>query len=107
MPVKAFLICAVIGLAIIVPAEIKPIKKASSSAVYEIDYIELTNKNVIVHFQMKANRQYTLQASPVMPTEASNWVNIITLPKYPFDLHYPYSETYANKPPRFFRLRVQ
>jgi hypothetical protein len=86
------------------PAQVNAPKIQSNA--YKIDLIEINDKYVVVHFEMAANKRYTVQASPVMPAAASNWVNVLTLPVYPFDLHYAYADTFTNKA-RYYRLRVQ
>ena len=110
---KALVIFATLGAVLVSPAQNKPeASKKSPTAAASAPYIYLVDfdpisKQYNVHFETLANKRYTVQASRVMPAVATNWVDVLSVPPYPFANHYIYTEKYTNEVKRYFRLKMQ
>ncbi|HMP82322.1 MAG TPA: hypothetical protein PKA41_06395 [Verrucomicrobiota bacterium] len=75
----------------------------------KIDLIEpFLNDQVLIHFEVPANRTYVLQYSEKLLTNGvvgAGWTNLWEAPKLPFANHYVWVDTRL-RPQRFYRLHV-
>ena len=79
---------------------------------HRIDYIEIDNRYVNIHFNTLPNRAYALQYrssvsftnAPGTPT--TGWSNLFVVPVQPFQNHYVISDVRTNQQQRYYRLRI-
>jgi len=85
-----------------------PVARSNAPHIYLVEIANDKNQHYFnVHFETLANKRYTVQASNVLPAAATNWVDVLVVPPFPFANHYIYTEKYTNMALRYFRLKMQ